>query len=195
MMATCVVTAPPAAPPIASTNVQPSNALDRNLIRAWREWASIVADYSVGPRPALHDADYRALHQRLLAGCNAQVASTSARHAALLRKISDLAQPWLNLHTLSAADRETLASLHRQCQAISEKVGGQPASYRWMVGIFLLLLAATSVYFFAPQVSLPSASSWIGFVRTHPIAALSVIIPFTLLSSMAVLKKLLRAQR
>jgi eukaryotic-like serine/threonine-protein kinase len=191
--ATYVTAETPATPLAAPIDDGKERPLDRDLAMYWREWASLVADLAARRTIALDDASYRTLHRHLLDACKAQAANADPRQASLFHRIADLVQPWLTLAALGAMEQETLASLHTQCQAINERLGTSPGSYRWFIAAVLLILAAGAGYAFLQFANNLPASSYAGLIQQNPVVALVVLGPIALISSTLLLKKVLRS--
>jgi eukaryotic-like serine/threonine-protein kinase len=176
-----------------------SCAIDRDLIRHWQQWASLIDDLAGGRAPALDDASYRVLHRDLLAACRAQATRLDRPMGALFQQIAEFVQPWLTLPTLRGMDGESLASLQKQCHALAAKMGhGSRGSWRWAIGLFFLLLMAGTSYFLIETVGGRNAapiSAWSGFLQRNPLLSLAVLLPAALIAAVALMNKFLRVPR
>ncbi len=188
--------AAPAAPPAGPCSDPATHPLDRDLMRHWQRWASLIDDLAAGRAPALGDASYRALHRDLLEACRIQ---KGRPQAVLYQQLAELAQPWLTLQTLAAIDRESLASLQKQCHALASKLGYVSHDlWRWAAGVFVLFLIAGASYFLIENVgALKSVqiSAWPGLLQRNPLASLAIFVPAALLAAVVLMKKLLRVPR
>src|SRR5207253_1900306 len=122
----------------------------------------------LGQAPALDEAAYRLLHRDLLDACKAHVVRAGQAQAGLFKQIEELVKPWLTHSILEKADRETITSLHKQCSAISARLGhGGLALWSWAFGLLLLLMAVAAGYFVmqtvgnVPSVNVSAVTTWV----------------------------------
>ena len=166
------------------------------LIERWQLWAGLIEDLAAGKSPALDDGFYRLLHRGLLKACNEQAGRP---RTALFQRIADMVQPWLTLPALSGIDRESLASLQKQCQAITQELGCVRSGWRrWAAGLLFLVLIAGGSYFLIEVVGIlkpVQISAWTSWFQRNPLVTLAVLLPAALIASAVLLKKLLRGPR
>src|SRR5262249_48523803 len=140
-------------------------------------------------------ASYRFLHRELLAACTTQIALVDVGLASLLRRMVDLAQPWLTLETLAATDSETIASLHHQCQGINEILGVR-SGLRWAyLALILVFVIVASLGAYMLTINTISVQPLITWVRRNPVVSLIGLAPVALLVAVFMLKRILRAPR
>jgi hypothetical protein len=160
----------------------------QKLVENWQAWAGVVANLAAGIPPGLGDAEYRVLQRNLLVACNA-----SASKDDRCRRMADLAQPWLTLSTFSSADRETIASLHQQCQIMNDGLGVRHAPNLWTtVMAALVVVAVVAGFFLYPLVIGGSAPSWFNLVQRHPLVSLVILAPLAILATAWLIPRVLR---
>jgi hypothetical protein len=199
--ATCVmpeVTAP-ASSQNETSNKERTCEVDRSLVRSWQQWTSVIDALASGRSPALDDVAYRALHRQLLDACKANAAQGDRTQAARFQRIAELVQPWLTLRVLDTIDRETLVSLRQQCYVISATLGyASDDSWKWAIGVLFLFLAATASYYLFQLVGNSASvqiSAWMGLIQRNSFVFLAVLVPIVLITSVVMMKWLLRAMR
>jgi hypothetical protein len=119
-------------------------------LERWQTWANVIGDLAANRMPALDENTYQTLHRNLINVCRL---SDSTQQSATCRQIVDIAQPWLALATLAATDAETIASLHRQCHTIHEKLGIRERRLPWIAAILVMVVVAAVCYFLLPALS------------------------------------------
>jgi serine/threonine-protein kinase len=173
-------------------------AVNEVLLQNWRDWSSVLDDLAAGRAPGLDDMAYRAVHRNVLKSCQGRIPHTGPAQAAMFRQIVDLVQPWLTLDTLVGTDRDTLASIQRQCRAIDEMLGaGDSSVWQWGIAFVLLLLAAAVGFFLVhdgPRFPALPMHSWIALVQRNTTLTLVVGLPAILLAGFFLLKWILRGQ-
>src|SRR5262249_51793959 len=143
--------------------------------------------------PALGAMAYRTLHQELLAESQACLSRAGQADAALLKRMIDLAQPWLTLEALDGTDHETLLNLSKQCRLIAVKLGGGGRSHMWLWAIAFALFALGSWFLFNHFDGALPLPSWASAVQRQPIVYLGVLIPLAVGAAAYVARKFVRS--
>jgi serine/threonine-protein kinase len=163
----------------------------QKLVEHWQAWAGVVANLAAGRPPGLGVAEYRVLQRDLLDACNAP----AANEVDLCGRMADLAQPWLTLSTFSAADRETIASLHEQCRTIDARLGVRHAPNHGIAVIIAVAVTIAVCLFLYPLVMGGPGPSWSSLVQRHPLVSLVILAPAAILTAVWLIPRLLRIPR
>jgi hypothetical protein len=146
------------------------------LLEAWRDWMSVIARLTAGQPLELSGAEYRALHGRLLAECEAARAGSDG--ALIVDKMLEVIQPWVSLEALPIADRATLVSLYGRCVQIDKLLGRDKTSiWIWVIAVAVLTcLFIVGRLLFEHAAELRTATL-VAFVRSHPYISLAGGVP------------------
>ena len=123
----------------------PPTAADLAIVRdGWPRWTAMVADAGRG-RLRATEAEYAALHGRLVASCRALAGGGSDRDRAYFRGLEELASPWLSARMLVSGEKTMVSELFKRCREVERELGVRSRSRRGRARRWVawLLLAPT----------------------------------------------------
>jgi hypothetical protein len=113
-------------------------------LRQWMRVTHLFAERRES-RLRVHAEQYRSLHRDLLHTVSA-AASADPRQETVYRELRETLTPWVNVESLTMADRDILFGVLDECEAVRRSLrGGLTITSRWVWTALILIAAGFAI--------------------------------------------------